>query len=101
MGLVTHLMVSHTWSIKGEKRVEGSPSHLSFKGFCWTLPGSMSHIHHTDLTETFLSDPLMLSSCHPNPWFFIISQNPHLCHWHRDDQIEGFGMWQTLFMTHL
>lgn len=48
MGLMTHLMVSHTWSIKGKKRAEGSPSHLTFKG--WVTSSS-------DLTKTFLSVP--------------------------------------------
>lgn len=43
MGLMTHSMVSHTWSIKGKKRAEGG-----FNGLYWTQLGS--------ITETFLSD---------------------------------------------
>lgn len=73
MGLMTHLMVSHTWSIKGKTRAEGSPSHLSFEDLDWTQPGFMSHSHQ-DLSVW----SLMLSYFHPHPWFFIISQNPHL-----------------------
>ncbi len=61
MGLMTHLMVSHTWSIKGTKRAEGGPSHLSFKGSCWTLQGCPSHIFHIILSKTFLSDLFLTS----------------------------------------
>lgn len=55
MGLMTHLMVSHTWSIKGSEQREALVLHiLSFKGSQWTQLRLMSHVLYRDLTQTFI-----------------------------------------------
>lgn len=62
MGLMTQLMLSHTWSIKGEKQAEEGPSPLGI-----TVDTNMEYhrTRHCDLIKTFLLGlgPLYLYPC--------------------------------------
>lgn len=76
MGLVNHLMISHTWNIKG-----GESKH-TFELLSLTVDRNTLKSFCLILVLGSWSFPKIPASSSPTC----------LCHWHRDHQIEMFGM---------